>query len=51
MKKIKIFFTATLICFAFHIHAKDYYVSDFGAKADGKNGQYENHTKSDRFCK
>jgi polygalacturonase len=36
MKKIKIFFTATLICFAFHIHAKDYYVSDFGAKADGK---------------
>ena len=36
MNKIKILFTSTLILLVFHIQAKDYFVSDFGAKADGK---------------
>jgi len=35
MNKIKLLFTAVVMLLVIHVSAKDYFVSDFGAKADG----------------
>ena len=35
MSKMKIFISVFLLLFSMSVSAKDYFVSDFGAKADG----------------